>query len=346
MNHKVVVIAGILALFIIPAQGLMSIATGAPGASLLSGLNPWTPASLKLSALPRTEAQSSPASSGGNVTATVTLGTLPTSEMFDSGNGYVYVGNAGTSNISVVSGTQALGSIPLGITGNSAMAYDNGNGFLYVTTIHNYSSLDNVSAIFAGVTIANYLALVTTGGASEGARVVLDPVADKSITTTLTQALKIGLKTIAIGLMIGLLAAIVNDDSSTVVSTLEGLGVDVKVATFIASILVILASIKVFQEIKGAPQIAFLQFSLATELFVAMLLTLNLAVGSAVPVANVFIAFAALALSILSATFIVSFPAQVERLTEQTFPVGTMTQVGAGLEVGGSVLELGELTLS
>ncbi len=154
--RKLFLAVGTLALLIIPAQGL-SVSRAALGETSHAGVDHPTELSPRLQP---TEFSAGSASNGGNVTATITVGTLPTSELFDEGDGYVYVGNSATSssNMSVVSGVHVIGSIPLGVTYDSTMVDDSSNGYLYVTTVHNYSSWDNVSVV-SGLTVLTSIAV-------------------------------------------------------------------------------------------------------------------------------------------------------------------------------------------
>ncbi|MEM0133652.1 MAG: YncE family protein [Thermoplasmatales archaeon] len=77
-------------------------------------------------------------------TDTIAVGSLPVDVAFDSSNGYVYVANSGSNNVSVIKGstnsvidTIAVSSDPDG------MAFDPSNGYLYVA--NSYSK--NVSVI-------------------------------------------------------------------------------------------------------------------------------------------------------------------------------------------------------
>ncbi|EQD45270.1 YVTN beta-propeller repeat-containing protein, partial [mine drainage metagenome] len=85
--------------------------------------------------------------SGTTVVASLPVGVGPDAVAYDSGNGYIYVANCGAlacggvvpyypryiGNVTVISGTTAVASIPIGL-GSDAMVYDSGNGYVYVAT--------------------------------------------------------------------------------------------------------------------------------------------------------------------------------------------------------------------
>ena len=68
----------------------------------------------------------------------------PEAVVWDSSNGYLYVTDVGSNNVSVINGVTdaVVATIPVGVN-PEGVAYDSGNGYLYVT---NYNS-DNVSVI-------------------------------------------------------------------------------------------------------------------------------------------------------------------------------------------------------
>jgi len=51
---------------------------------------------------------------------------------YDSGNGYVYVANSYSNNVSVISGIAVIGTIPVGHDPRG-VGYDSGHGYVYVT---------------------------------------------------------------------------------------------------------------------------------------------------------------------------------------------------------------------
>ncbi|MCL4324933.1 MAG: hypothetical protein M1144_05680, partial [Candidatus Thermoplasmatota archaeon] len=68
----------------------------------------------------------------GTLTATTATGSSPWGVAYDSGNGYVYVANYGSNNVSVLSGAKVVASVPVG-TSPSGVGYDSANGYVYVT---------------------------------------------------------------------------------------------------------------------------------------------------------------------------------------------------------------------
>ena len=74
--------------------------------------------------------------------SSINVGAGPIRESYDSGNGYVYVLNSASNNVSVIDGTSVIETVAVGADPTSS-TYDNANGDVYVT---NYNS-DNVSVI-------------------------------------------------------------------------------------------------------------------------------------------------------------------------------------------------------
>ncbi|MCI4341446.1 MAG: YncE family protein [Thermoplasmata archaeon] len=68
---------------------------------------------------------------GTSVVATVGVGSTPVSATYDGRNGFVYVSNGGSSNVTVINGTKTIGSVGVGSEPAKA-AYDGRNGFVYV----------------------------------------------------------------------------------------------------------------------------------------------------------------------------------------------------------------------
>ena len=67
-------------------------------------------------------------------TPNVSVGSGPAGSAYDSANGYVYVANFYSGNVSVLSGTTVVGTVP--VTGYPEwISYDDGNGYLYVTSV-------------------------------------------------------------------------------------------------------------------------------------------------------------------------------------------------------------------
>jgi YVTN family beta-propeller protein len=80
----------------------------------------------------------------------IDVGSEPTSATYDPANGYVYVTNALSGNVSVIDGTRVAGTVSVGSEPESA-TYDGTNGYVYVP---NYGSSD--------VTVINSTGLVGT----------------------------------------------------------------------------------------------------------------------------------------------------------------------------------------
>ncbi|HEV2519302.1 MAG TPA: YncE family protein [Thermoplasmata archaeon] len=87
---------------------------------------------------------------GSRVIASPSLGSSPAQATFDPGNGWVYVANSASNNVSVLNRTKLVGSPGAGY-GPYAIGYDPANGYVYVVD-------DNVNA----VSILNGTSLVRT----------------------------------------------------------------------------------------------------------------------------------------------------------------------------------------
>lgn len=61
----------------------------------------------------------------------VNVGAFPTATALDSANGYIYVPNAGSSNVSIIDGTSLLGTVPVDY-GPASAVFDPSNGYVYV----------------------------------------------------------------------------------------------------------------------------------------------------------------------------------------------------------------------
>jgi YVTN family beta-propeller protein len=83
----------------------------------------------------------------GTTVATIPVGATPYFPAYDRGNGYVYVPNADSNDVSVVNGTAAVGSVNVG-DGPLVAIYDGGNNYVYVANAYS----DNVSVI-SGTTV-------------------------------------------------------------------------------------------------------------------------------------------------------------------------------------------------
>ncbi|MCI4345503.1 MAG: hypothetical protein L3K07_01925, partial [Thermoplasmata archaeon] len=79
---------------------------------------------------------------GTKVIASVNVGNGPYFAAYDSGNGYIYVPNYNSGNVSIINGTSIVGTVPVGSTPEFA-TYDSGNGYVYVPN----DGSDNVSVL-------------------------------------------------------------------------------------------------------------------------------------------------------------------------------------------------------
>src|SRR5207249_391593 len=61
------------------------------------------------------------------VVGTVAVGNQPEGVGYDNRSGYIYVANFGSNNVSVINGTTVVATIPVGIY-PIGVAYDSGNG--------------------------------------------------------------------------------------------------------------------------------------------------------------------------------------------------------------------------
>jgi len=68
---------------------------------------------------------------GTSIIATLSVGTLPDSAVFDWLNGDLYVTNSASSNVTVIHGTAVVATVPVGAGPDSA-AFDPFNGYVYV----------------------------------------------------------------------------------------------------------------------------------------------------------------------------------------------------------------------
>ncbi|MCI4358300.1 MAG: YncE family protein [Thermoplasmata archaeon] len=92
---------------------------------------------------------------GTQVVGTVRVGSQPYSATYDSGNGFVYVLNQGSSNVSVLNGTHLFGTVKVGNYPYYA-AYDPQNGYIYVPNEGASSvSVINGTKVVATVTVGS-----------------------------------------------------------------------------------------------------------------------------------------------------------------------------------------------
>ena len=94
---------------------------------------------------------------GGTVVATVPTGTYPLAVAYDSGNGYIYVTNQYSNNVSVINGTTVVASVAVGVW-PVGVAYDGRNGYVYVANYdsNNVSVIDGTTVV-ASVAVGAYL---------------------------------------------------------------------------------------------------------------------------------------------------------------------------------------------
>jgi YVTN family beta-propeller protein len=82
--------------------------------------------------------------------ASVPVGSSPTGIVFDPVNGYVYVTNSGSANVSVLNGTALVATIPVG-SDPQQPAFDSGTGALFVPN----TGSDNVSVVSGTSVVAS-----------------------------------------------------------------------------------------------------------------------------------------------------------------------------------------------
>ena len=87
---------------------------------------------------------------------TVPLGAEPVQSILDRGNGYVYIVNQRSANVSVLNGSKIVGSIGVGSDPWGA-TYDSGNGFVYVVNNQaNNVSIVNGTSLWASVPVGQF----------------------------------------------------------------------------------------------------------------------------------------------------------------------------------------------
>jgi YVTN family beta-propeller protein len=93
----------------------------------------------------------------------VPVGLTPESMAFDPRNGYIYVPNNNSDNISVINGTAVVDTITLGI-GPSSIVYDGFNGYIYVMEGPPYQlGVINGTRVLGNVSIYSFVALIGNG---------------------------------------------------------------------------------------------------------------------------------------------------------------------------------------
>jgi YVTN family beta-propeller protein len=109
------------------------------------------------------------AMNGTTIAGYVTAGGDPGRPAYDSRNGYLYVPNNETSNVTVVSGLTSIATI--NVTGDPAMAvYDGGNGYVYVPSYTTNSRYLNLTpTVVSVINGTKLIATVKVGLVAEGA---------------------------------------------------------------------------------------------------------------------------------------------------------------------------------
>ena len=103
----------------------------------MSSLGPWG-----ISATPPTSRHLNAGLAIPATVASIQVGNAPLGAAYDQRNGYVYVVNQGSSNVSILSGTALVGSVTVGSDPRWA-TYDDQNGYVYVPSFFS----DNVTVI-------------------------------------------------------------------------------------------------------------------------------------------------------------------------------------------------------
>ncbi|MCI4345502.1 MAG: YncE family protein [Thermoplasmata archaeon] len=93
---------------------------------------------------------------GTKLIATVGAGSSPVSVTYDGTNGFVYVSNSGSPNVTVINGTKSVGSVAVG-PNPTTTAYDARNGYVYVPVNGtNRVVFLNGTSIVGNVSVGNY----------------------------------------------------------------------------------------------------------------------------------------------------------------------------------------------
>jgi YVTN family beta-propeller protein len=101
-------------------------------------------------------ANSSPVPEIGGVIATLTLGSEPYGAAYDPDNGYVYITNFNSRNVSVLSGTRVIASVNVGRSPSGGI-YDPKNGYVYIpNSASNNVSVINGTKLFGTITDAGF----------------------------------------------------------------------------------------------------------------------------------------------------------------------------------------------
>jgi YVTN family beta-propeller protein len=87
--------------------------------------------------------------------ASPTVGTGPCAAAYDPSDGDVFVANAGSNNVSLLSGTSVVGSLPAG-SGPSSVAYDPLDGDVYVAnSLSDNVTIENANAVVGNVPVGS-----------------------------------------------------------------------------------------------------------------------------------------------------------------------------------------------
>ncbi len=86
-----------------------------------------------------------------SVLSTINVGADPGLSAYDSGNGYVYLANAGSHNMSLLSATKLQATVSVGESPEFP-TYDNGNGLIYVSNV-GYHTIEALIGTTAGFLI-------------------------------------------------------------------------------------------------------------------------------------------------------------------------------------------------
>ena len=102
-----------------------------------------------------TSGQADPPSVLPTLIASPSVGTEPVAGAFDPANGYVYVANAISNNVSVLNGTTLLTTVALpGSIGSPAyVVYDSVNGYVYVVDRYDFESTGGAVSVLNGTTV-------------------------------------------------------------------------------------------------------------------------------------------------------------------------------------------------
>ncbi|MGP8017396.1 MAG: YncE family protein [Thermoplasmata archaeon] len=83
---------------------------------------------------------------GASIVANITIGVGPNVGVYDSADGYLYVANAGSGNVTVIHGAAAIASIAVGPSPSSE-EYDPASDFLYVSNTNTVSVIRGTAVV-------------------------------------------------------------------------------------------------------------------------------------------------------------------------------------------------------